>query len=168
MNLIKQTTRIKNKLKRAKETDKDFKVFGASSHQYFIKPPIRSKEIRCFEEQYDIILPRCYKAFLLEIGNGGCSCSHHSAAGPYYGIFPLGERLWSLFENPTKFLSQAVKIYPNMTDEEWERLTQEAEEEEWRGEHSDLDILNAGVLPIGSQGCTYLQNRIYRRGLNKR
>ena len=159
MNVTKQTTRIKNKLKRAKEYDQDFKVFGADSHRYFINPPIPSKEIKRFEEEYDIILPSCYKAFLLEIGNGGSSFLD-SAAGPYYGIFPLGEEVDFIFEKPAQSLSQPTKIYPNMTDQEWETLIKQAEEEEWRSDQYDLDFLYAGVLPIGSQGCSYLHGLI--------
>lgn len=159
MNLSKQTTRIKNKLKRAKEYDKDFKVFGANSHRYFIKPPVGSPEIKRFEEEYHVILPRCYKAFLLEIGNGGSSYLN-SAAGPYYGIFPLGEEVDFIVENNRQILSQPAKIYPNMTDQEWERLIQQAEEEEWRSNQYYLEVLYAGVLPIGSQGCAYLHAMI--------
>ncbi len=92
-----QVERIKLKLEAAKAVDIDFKVFGAKYHQYFIGEPLSSKLIDDFESKYRVFLPECYKLFLTEIGNGGCS-DRDSAAGPFYGIYPLG---WNIDEfNP--------------------------------------------------------------------
>ena len=73
MNYQDQIKRIKLKLNVAKETDKYLKVFGAASHKYVINKPINEKKIIAFEKTYRVSLPDCYKTFLTQIGNGGCS-----------------------------------------------------------------------------------------------
>lgn len=63
--------------------DGDAKVFGVDSHHFLLNPTIEEEEIEAFERRHKILLPTDYRNFLIHIGNGG--------AGPYYGIFPLGE-----------------------------------------------------------------------------
>ena len=86
-----QIERIQNKLGKAREKDCFFRVFGASHHKYKIGKVLSLDEIMLFEEKFSVKLPDCYKAFLMNIGNGGISINR-SAAGPYYGIYPLGVR----------------------------------------------------------------------------
>lgn len=160
MNYNKQIDRIETKLKVAKKTDNKFKVFGASSHKYLINQPIGEKQISDFEKEYNIVLPDCYVVFLTKIGNGGCSY-FQSAAGPFYGIYPLGENINELADKI--YLSNPVTIYPSMTDKYWTELTQRIEEdEEMSDEEYDREVgqIYSGILPIGSQGCTYLHGLI--------
>ncbi|GAA3769762.1 SMI1/KNR4 family protein [Flavobacterium ginsengiterrae] len=156
--IANQIERIKKKLILAKESDLDFKVFGASSHKYEIGPTVTTDEVLKFEKEYDLDLPECYKAFLLHIGNGGISYEN-SAAGPCYGIFPFGENVDDLMYQITKeYLKQDCIIYPNMSDEFWYELTKHIEENEdiEEGElYEELSILFSGILPISSQGCSY-------------
>ena len=92
---------IKLKLNELRNLDKDLEVFGVSSHEYTFNPVVSAKEVDDFEAKYGCSLPDVYRAFLLEIGNGG--------AGPSYGVFPLeamdnGFDLgkWPEYINPSK------------------------------------------------------------------
>jgi hypothetical protein len=56
-------------------------VFGAARHAYQFNPPLSMKRVEKFERDHKVSLPRPYRRFITELGNGG--------AGPYYGIMPL-------------------------------------------------------------------------------
>ncbi len=146
-----QLKRIKNKLKEARSVDSSLKVFGAGSHKYQTKPPISYSEIGLFESKYQLKIPLSYKEFLLMIGNGG--------AGPYYGLYPLGYGLDELTEKAGETLGLSARVSPGTTDEEWRNLTQRInDDEDMSDEEFDQEVskLYSGILPIGTQGCTYL------------
>lgn len=156
-----QIDRIRKKLVTAKKEDSESKVFGADSHKYFIGKPLQAAELSAFETAYNIMLPEAYKAFLLQLGNGGKSYAD-SAAGPFYGIYPLGTRIDELTDEPRQYLSKPVKIYPDITTEAWEQLIAEAAQEDISDEEymAAMGNIYAGILPIGSQGCTYLHGLV--------
>ncbi|MDA9773822.1 SMI1/KNR4 family protein [Saprospiraceae bacterium] len=168
-NFVEQIERIESKLKLAKRVDRNLRVFGASHHKYKIGNAINESRIVIFEDKYKIQLPICYKAFLTKVGNGGSSYQN-SAAGPFYGIYPLEENIDELIDYPEKYISGKVKIHPNMSDELWVDLIRNFKEnEDMSDEEFDKEIgsLYAGILPIGSQGCTYLHGIIlngYHKG----
>jgi SMI1 / KNR4 family (SUKH-1) len=147
-----QIDRIKDKLEIAKEVDSDLKVFGASSHKYFINNPINIELLREIENKHNIVLPDCYKEFLTQVGHGGGSHSR-CAAGPFYGIFPVNHMLNN---SPQEHLSQPVRISPDMTAEEWSLLTAEINDDLTDEEFEAMsDQLYSGILSIGSQGCNF-------------
>lgn len=74
---------IRALLGRLREADRKLLVFGASFHQYNLEPPLPEAAVRAWENRHGVELPAAYRAFLLEPGNGG--------AGPFYGVFPLGQ-----------------------------------------------------------------------------
>jgi hypothetical protein len=157
-----QIQRIKNKLTQAKKTDKDFKVFGASSHKYQVDHPVTIEEVSKFEDRYGIHLPDCYKSFILQVGNGGIA--YESAAGPFYGIYPLGKNVDELIsDNTEKYLRNDCVIYPGMSDQYWKSLNanidnnDDISDEDLEQEHGKIF---GGILPIGSQGCSYLHGVI--------
>ena len=151
-----QIQRIKDKLIKAKYTDVKLKVFGAESHKYILGKPLYDEDILKFEKEYDLELPESYKAFLLHIGNGGISYSD-SGSGPFYGIYPLGKNVDELVEN-TKYLKRDCVLYPDMTDEYWKDLTKKVDEKDISDEdyENELGKIYSGILPLGSQGCTYI------------
>ena len=153
-----QVERIKKKLLIAKNTDKHLKVFGADSHKYFLEETANNDQILKFEKDYNLELPEDYRAFLLHIGNGGKSYQN-SAAGPGYGIFPLGKNVEEfIYANPEKYLKEDCQLYPNMTNEFWENLTRNIEEnDEISNEDFEAESgkIYSGILPIGTQGCSY-------------
>ena len=156
--------RILKLLEQAKAKDPDFARFGAYSHRYKLSPPASEETIQRFEAQEGIRLPEEYRDFLFFVGNGG--------AGPYYGLYGLetlekelhdshGSRLYRVLEEPV--------IYPKMSDEEWGRAAylKMSDEERHRTVYPKGAPGNsrqkgeevhpyAGVLPIGSQGCTLM------------
>jgi len=153
-----QIERIKFKLSVAKKKDIGLKVFGAKDHKYKVGKAASEEKINNFEKEYSIELPLCYRSFLAEIGNGGISY-RNSSAGPYYGIFSLGSDIDELVENPSKYLSKQCILTPSITDEEWKELNRKIDENEDISDE-DYDIergkIFGGVLPIGSQGCSYI------------
>ncbi|OIV41608.1 SMI1/KNR4 family protein [Flavobacterium johnsoniae] len=155
---LSQIERIKKKLILAKEIDKDFEIFGADSHEYVVGEKVKDEDILEFESNYNVSLPDCYKAFLLYIGNGGKSYQN-SAAGPSYGIFPLGENVDEfVYADPKKYLKEDCKLYPEMSDEFWADLTRDIDENEDISNEdfeAELGKIYSGILPIGTQGCTY-------------
>ncbi len=157
----KQIKRIKTKLSLAKAVDKGLAVFGASSHKYIIRKPAKLYEVEEFERKYQLTLPICYRTFLLEIGNGGESYSS-SAAGPFLGIFPLSGNVDELlYENADQNLNGKCVLQPDMTDEVWNNLIKEINDESSDADFYDkISNVYGGILPIGSQGCTYLHGLI--------
>ncbi len=138
--------RILKLLEQAKAKDSDFARFGAYSHQYRLSPPASEETIQEFEAREGIRLPEEYRDFLLFVGNGG--------AGPYYGLYGVetgkkelhdshGSRLYRVPEEPV--------IYPRMSDEDWDRVA------DLEGRRKGEEVYPyVGVLPIGSQGCTFM------------
>ena len=59
------------------------RVFGADGHHFVLNPPLPEAEVIAFEQYHRVTLPSDYRYFITHVGNGG--------AGPFYGIFPLGE-----------------------------------------------------------------------------
>ena len=158
-NYTDQIKRIKDKLLEAKNADMNLKVFGADRHKYTINKPTTLKSVMEFETKYSIELPDCYKTFILKFGNGGIGWQN-SAAGPFLGIYPFGENINELvYENPGKCLKNECLLIPKMTDSFWKKLTKNIDNTEKildKDYEVELDKLWAGILPIGSQGCTYL------------
>lgn len=152
-----QLERIRWKLQLAKRADKRREVFGASSHRYEVGPPLSEEEVRVFEARYALTLPSSYRSFLTGFGNGGRSY-RGSAAGPFYGVYPLGEGVNELVDKPELFLSRSTIIKPRMTDDEWSMLTHRLNSDGLTDEdyESERGRVYAGLLPIGSQGCTYV------------
>ena len=58
-------------------------VFGASKHGFKLSPVLTDSEVAEFERMHRVTLPQDYRLFLTVVGRGG--------AGPYYGLFCLGE-----------------------------------------------------------------------------
>lgn len=153
-----QIERIKSKLLQAANVDKGLKAFGASSHHYIINKPTSIKEVMAFEKKYSIDLPDCYKSFVLQIGNGGKAYAN-SGAGPFYGIYPLGKGVDELvYEDTEKYIKNECVLYPKMKNDEWEKAIEIIEDDNVSDSdyEKELGRIFGGVLPIGSQGCTYL------------
>lgn len=155
---LSQIERVKKKLLTAKDVDKEFKVFGAKSHKYVLGNTIKEDDILKFETELNIDLPESYKAFLLHIGNGGISFGN-SAAGPSYGIYPFGENLAEfVYNNVENCLKRDYVIHPDMTDDFWRDLNKRINEDDNISDEDfeeELGKIFAGILPIGTQGCTY-------------
>ena len=152
-----QTRRILDKLARARAADPEHKVFGASAHRYVLRAPASPQAVTGFEERLGITLPEAFRRFLLEVGCGGDGYEG-SAAGPFYGVFGLerGRQSESL-EWLAKVVAKPCLLSPRMSATEWEALTTRLG---IGGDASDdqfdqaQETLFAGLLPIGTQGCS--------------
>ena len=162
-----QLERIQQKLAQAKAADKDLEVFGASSHKYHLNPPVSEAEVLAFEEKYGVSLPEDYRAFVQTIGNANAQ-KLETMAGPYYGLYAFGTQVDDLlYEGSEIYLKAPCALSPDMTQEEWEKLSAplETDEEELEEEGYVIEVEDnyieecgkvfGGLLPLGSQGCTY-------------
>lgn len=173
-----QIERIKQKLKEAAKVDQNLKVFGASSHKYKIGNTAEVKDVEIFEKKYNIKLPDAYKAFLLDIADGGFGYMKQ-AAGPYYGIFPLEESVinYSFLNQPEVYLQKQAMSFSELTLDCWNVLTAEVHEEEENKSFDDsfydpdvededeiydrvTNNLYSGLLVIGHQGCSNYQGLV--------
>ena len=156
-----QLLRIQQKLAQAKAADKNLEVFGADAHQYHLNPPVSEAEVLAFEKKYGVQLPECYRTFMLTIGDAKAKKSDF-IAGPYFGLYAFGTSVDSLlYEKIETYLKAPCNLSPDMTREEWDALTDpllssEEEEEEDEDEYfAERAKVFGGLLPLGSQGCTY-------------
>ena len=156
-----QLHRIQQKLSQAKEADKNLEVFGADAHQYHLNPPVSEAEVLAFEKKYGVQLPECYRAFMLTIGDAKAKKSDF-IAGPYFGLYAFGTSVDSLlYEKTETYLKAPCNLSPDMTQEEWETLSdpvlfsEEEEEEDDDKYFAERAKVFGGLLPLGSQGCTY-------------
>ena len=156
-----QLLRIQQKLAQAKAADKNLEVFGADAHQYHLNPPVSEAEVLAFEKKYGVQLPECYRAFMLTVGDAKAKKSDF-IAGPYYGLYAFGTSLDSLlYEKIETYLKAPCNLSPDMTQEEWEMLSdpllpsEEEEEDDDDKYFAERAKVFGGLLPLGSQGCTY-------------
>lgn len=156
-----QLHRIQQKLAQAKAADKNLEVFGADAHQYHLNPPVSEAEVLAFEKKYGVQLPECYRAFMLTIGDAKAKKSDF-IAGPYFGLYAFGTSVDSLlYEKTETYLKAPCNLSPDMTQEEWETLSdpllssEEEEEEDDDKYFAERAKIFGGLLPLGSQGCTY-------------
>ena len=139
-NYLSQIDRIKTKLVKAKQADKSFKVFGADSHKYVVNKPVKIDDVKSVENKFSIQLPECYKSFILQIGNGGRAYSN-SAAGPFYGIYPLGSNINELIdENIEQYLGNQCILKPGFSDDEWTVITSRIEDDKISDEEFDKEL----------------------------
>jgi hypothetical protein len=63
--------------------DRQPDVFGSLAHHFELNDPIGDFALAQFERDHGIRLPPDYRWFVSRVSDGG--------AGPYYGLFPLGQ-----------------------------------------------------------------------------
>ena len=157
---------VHGRLQELAQKDQKRKVFGASSHDYRLNPPLDVDVVESFETKHGIALPKDYKRFITEIGNGG--------AGPFYGLFPFGHddegpwevgvlvgdvgqpfphtEAWNLND---EFFAKEPDPPEGISEEEEDRLN-----EEWdtllEAEYWNPAVVN-GAIPICHIGCALRQ-----------
>ncbi len=150
---------IRDDLERCRNAKRQPNVFGAESHGFEVNPPVKESVIARFEAKHDIELPEDYRLFLTEIGNGG--------AGPYYGVFKLGEMdnsfSYSRWKADDGFMGVLSEPFPHT--KAWNDVPLFPEEQDDEDAYeADLEAFDAvywnsknvnGAIPICHQGCAY-------------
>ncbi len=111
-------------LERLRTAKRQPKVFGAESHGFNLNPPLSDSAVQKFETKHRVRLPEDYRRFLVNVGNGG--------AGPFYGVFKLGEMDDSFdfqkWKEGDGFVGVLSKPFPHTAP--WNDLPEEPEETE--------------------------------------
>ncbi|HEV7278804.1 MAG TPA: hypothetical protein VGN57_01220 [Pirellulaceae bacterium] len=151
--------RILDGLERLRSAKRQPKVFGAESHQFRLNPALSESAVEKFETEHRIRLPEDYRGFLIKAGNGG--------AGPFYGVFKLGEMDDSFdfqkWKEGDGFIGVLSKPFPHTRA--WNDVTGEPEDSddeeayEKAIEAFDRRYWNAenvnGAIPVCHEGCAY-------------
>jgi hypothetical protein len=148
---------IRDGLERLRTTKPPPEVFGSESHGFVLNQPLPAVAVRTFEADHRIRLPDDYRRFLTELGNGG--------AGPFYGLFKLGEMDDSFdfqkWREGDGFVGILSKPFPHTST--WNDLTGEPTETDGEDEYEAAleafdqrywspDQVN-GAIPICHEGC---------------
>jgi len=150
---------IREGLERLRTAKRPPEVFGAESHGFILNRRLSETVVRKFETKHRIRLPEDYRRFLTELGNGG--------AGPYYGVFKLGEMDdgfgYQKWHERNGFIGVLNKPFPHRSP--WNDLTgapeetgdDEADEEAFLAfDERYWDAANVnGAIPICHEGCAY-------------
>jgi len=155
---ILDATHVKESLRRLAVTNTD--IFGANGHHFLLNPPLAENEVLAFEQRHNVRLPADYRYFLTAIGNGG--------AGPFYGVFPLGEmdsgfdlKAWDAGDGFVGSLSEPFSFTDKWNDLQGrphDELLHTDEQEYWRqvdqfDERYFSSSLMKGAIPICHEGC---------------
>lgn len=141
-----QLTRIDDKLEQLRIQDSTFQIFGAFHHQYQLNTIQTEAEITAFEQKYQILLPADYRAFLLQIGDGG--------AGPYYGLERLADGIYESLDDKNEEFGLVNISADFRFTESWNLLPAEEEVENEIDEEAIYDAKWAdGMLRISNYGC---------------
>ena len=153
---------IREGLERLRTAKRPPKVFGAELHGFALNPLLSESAVQKFEAKHRIRLPEDYRGFLINLGNGG--------AGPFWGVFKLGEmddchdvKKWKAGDGMVGTLS---KPFPHTKP--WNdvpELPEEPEDEDDEAEYEKAleafdeiywnpDNVN-GAIPLCHEGCAY-------------
>jgi hypothetical protein len=105
--------------------------------RYHLNPPLSEQTVLQFEKEHKIQLPHDYRAFLIQLGNGG--------AGPAYGVFKLGEAViaWDSqpFDEIESFVGDLSVPFPHAGP--------------WNDHSDDAVYLGPidGAVPVCDIGC---------------
>ena len=114
MTSIDDIVSLGDLLRKLRDADRKFRVFGSERHRYRVGQKLTESELAAFELTNGIWLPTDYRRFLSMVGNGG--------AGPFYGLEPLGtfgrdlSRPFSLVEATDKLSDEQLNQLPDRDD----------------------------------------------------
>jgi hypothetical protein len=140
-----------------KRSDRGLRVFGANGHGYQFNARLDKTEVAACEQQWGMKLPADYVEFLTQVGNGG--------AGPFYGVFRLGEWDGSNWGEPwnININGDPSKAFPHRAawnevrdrasapadgeSREYDEWLEREDQRYWAPEHTN------GSIPICTLGC---------------
>jgi len=120
---------------------------AAQSHRHRLNPPLTEENVHKFETEHGIALPPDYRAFLIQVGNGG--------AGPANGLEMLGQWHGVAWSDIPGLVGNLALPFPYV--EAWNGKPIDAtlpvqeqyqqQDEYWSCRHV------AGAIPICDHGC---------------
>lgn len=129
-------------------------------HGFQLLPPIPETEVVEFERRHRITLPEDYRQFVTCVGNGG--------AGPFYGVFPLGQmddnfdlQDWQEEDGLVGVLSEPFPLseewndltaMPDAEQADTDELEYEKQMEAFDQRYWSASLVN-GAIPICHEGC---------------
>jgi hypothetical protein len=140
-----------------RRADKDLRIFGANGHGYEFNARAGEEEVAACERKWGMKLPADYVELLTQVGNGG--------AGPFYGVFPLGQWDGAGLGEPwkTEFIGDPSKPFPhrvawndvrdyasapsNQESSDFDEWMDREDRRCWAPEQTN------GSIPICTQGC---------------
>lgn len=151
-------TGVRALVARLRAADPSRSIFGANGHHFEFRARIKERDLVAWERRHRVDLPSDYRAYLLELGNGG--------AGPYYGIHPLG--MWDgdrreLEPIDEECLGDLCAPFPHRTAWNFPAarfeppdFANDDEEDAWNtaldSEYFDPSLIN-GAIWISHHGC---------------
>jgi hypothetical protein len=119
-------------------------IFGAEKHKYKFNWKLSTSWITKFEKKHGITLPKDYREFLSNYGNGGC--------GPNFGLFKLEDGVLNIPKYPKD--SEIINISAECRFENYWNLDFDKYEndEKWEEEYFNPKWVD-GMLRISHQGC---------------
>lgn len=140
-----------DKVKKLKSLDKNFSIFGSTSHKYQFNVKLSNNQLFNFENNHKIILPEDFRKFILHIGNGGC--------GPDYGLLKIEKGILDVPHYPKE--SEIINLSnPFRFDTLWNLEYQGDEEyQQWEEKYFDSKWCD-GMLRICDRGCGTFVNLV--------
>jgi hypothetical protein len=137
--LRERLQRITDKLASLREPT----IFGASTHQCRLDPPLPDREVDDFEQRHGIELPAEYRAFVTRVGHGGPG--QYGGTGPFYGLLPLDCWAEALIEDGRDGI--LATPFPTRPGVEYG--------DDWPSEQglADDDELFPGAIALAHLGC---------------
>jgi hypothetical protein len=135
-------------------------VFGGEAHGFRLNPRLTEADVQGFERDHRVALPPDYRQFLTDVGNGG--------AGPFYGVFPLGQMDdgWGFGEWKENDGFVGVVSQPFLLETTWNDLScmpnpelSNRKQSEYEGQMELFEqtywsaTLMNGAIPICHEGC---------------
>ena len=135
-------------------------IFGEDSHRYELHRALSEEEVSAFEAEHGVRLPDDYRQFLTRVGNGG--------AGPYYGLFRLGEMddgldygPWGDFVGHLSLPFPHTNAWNDLTGKPDDQMVPDSDEYDYLIETFDQKYYDPrqvdGAIPICHLGCALRQ-----------
>jgi hypothetical protein len=126
-----------------RHTDPGFTRFGSAGHRYLLNQPLTESAVTAFETRHGVSLPEDYRAFLLEVGDGG--------AGPFYGVFRLDRSDLYAADRADLLPGFLAGAFPHTRP-----LNSRGDGSPEAEEECDDPALVRGSLSLSHQGCGYM------------
>lgn len=138
LDFLRATVDFNKNLEVFNDANGNADLFDVVGHRYQLGPRLGESDLAAVERRHSMALPEDYRAFLLQVGDGG--------AGPYYGLYPLARGIERAVEDalarPFPFTTPYVR-----PESAGEAAVESFLKDVNRAEHVQ------GALPLADFGC---------------